>query len=107
MDGLFLQLSSSPPVLPTGIPGLLPDLESLELYSAEGYEFDRIPDIFGLPHRKMLNLEVDTSPRTELDEDTRRKISHLIDQGCKIHILRAGKNYFDSFGDEMTGEEFT
>ena len=94
MDDLFLQLSSSPPVLEGGAPGLLPDLQSLKLYSAEGYMFDCIPDIFSWPHRKMLSLQVDGSRKIVLDKDTSHKISNLIDQEFKICILQDGRNYF-------------
>ena len=94
MNDLFLQLSSSLPVLEGGVPGLLPNLQSLKLYSSEGYMFDCIPDIFSWPHRRMLSLKVDGSWQIELDKHTSHKISHLIDEEFKISILRAGKNYF-------------
>jgi len=94
MDDLFLQLSSSPPILDGGTPGLLPNLQSLTLYSGEGYKFDCIPDIFSWPHRKILSLKVDGSRQIELDKDTSRKISKLIDQEFKIRILRDERSYF-------------
>jgi hypothetical protein len=94
MDDLFLQLSSSPPVLAGGTPGLLPDLQFLELYSGEGYMFDCIPDIFSWPHRKTLKLQIDGSRNIVLRDDTSHKISNLIDQGFRIRILKEGWNYF-------------
>ena len=94
MDDLFLQLSSSPPILEGGTPGLLPNLQSLTLYSGEGYKFDCIPDIFSWPHRKILSLKVDGSRPINLDKDTLRKISKLIDQEFKIRILRDEISYF-------------
>ena len=93
MDDLFLQLSSSPPVLEGGAPGLLPDLEYLKLYSTEGYKFDCIPDIFSWPHRKMMSLRVDGSQKIVLDQDTSHKISNLIDQQFAIGVLQDGRNY--------------
>lgn len=93
MDDLFLQLSSSPPVLEGGAPGLLPDLEYLKLYSTEGYKFDCIPDIFSWPHRKMMSLRIDGSQKIVLDQDTSHKISNLIDQQFAIRILQDGRNY--------------
>jgi hypothetical protein len=93
MDDLFLQLSSSPPVLEGGAPGLLPDLQYLKLYSAERYKFDCIPDIFSWPHRKTMNLRVDGSRKIVLDQDTSHKISNLIDQQFAIRILQDGRNY--------------
>ncbi|KIM35611.1 hypothetical protein M413DRAFT_32372 [Hebeloma cylindrosporum] len=96
MDDLFIQLSSSPPVLEDGAtPGLLLNLRSLKLYSGEGYKFDCIPDIFSWPHRKMLHLLVDGSRPVVLDDDTTRKVTSLVAQGRKIRILRNGK-YFSN-----------
>ena len=94
MDDLFIQLSSSPPVLEGGSPGLLPDLQSLKLYSGEGYMFDCILDLFSWPHRKTLSFQVDGSRNIVLGDDTSHKISDLIDQGFKIRILKEGQDYF-------------
>ena len=92
MDDLFIQLSSSPPVLEGGAPGLLPDLKSLKLYFGEGYMFDCIPDIFSWPHRRLLSLQVDGSRKMVFNDDILHKIPKLINQGFKIRIFEDGSN---------------
>ncbi|KIM43004.1 hypothetical protein M413DRAFT_443818 [Hebeloma cylindrosporum] len=94
MDDLFTQLSSSPPSVEGDVGGLLPNLRTLELYSGEGYMFECIPEIFSLPHRKMLSLKVDGRRSVVLDDETLEKISNLIEEGFEIRILQNGEDYF-------------
>ena len=79
-------LPSSPPVLQGGAPGLLLDLKSLKLFSGEGYIFDCIPDIFGWPHRKILSLQADGNRKMVLDDDTKHKISKLVNQNSRYAL---------------------
>jgi len=86
----FLQrLSSSPPILPGGSPGFLPNLQSLVLriHVAGTPLWQNVPPIFSLSHRKPLNFKIETKDwRLKLD-DGLLSILELIDQGFKICIL--------------------
>jgi len=69
----------------------------LDFWSSERYVFDRIPDIFGLPHRMaMLSLEARECRKITLDDDTSHKISRFIVQEFKIRMIEDGKTIFSN-----------
>lgn len=91
-NNFLQQLSSLPPVLPGGIPGFLPILQSLTLcfeYSKR-YSWGYIPRIFSGSHIK---VEVQ---KIAMHGDDRDKISQFIREGFNILILERGQDYFQS-----------
>jgi len=97
MDDLLHELSSSLPILEGGTPGFLPQLQSLVFYSntcEESLVWQYIADIYTCPQRKLLSMEVNIREyEVRIEDDTRTRISQLIDQGANISILKCGRDY--------------
>jgi hypothetical protein len=96
MDDFLQRLSLSLPVA-GNIPGFLPRLQSLVLFSREVSLWSCIPHIYSWPHRKLLSLEIDTDLTILIDDDTLHKILHLINEGINIRILERGEDYLRQF----------
>jgi hypothetical protein len=82
----MLSESSLPPILVGDIPGFLPSLQSLTIYTSGMSFWECIPRLFSSPHRKRLRLEV-IKLSIEIDKDTLRTILRLVDDGANIRIL--------------------